>query len=170
MGSGLKLPAFALRRELARYVSEGDRLRGNRTAIAAFLDPPPIDPAKEYLSVNSLEVETLAQIADYYRLRFQNGAGDVAICSIKVFDFNEAGKKCGVDLQYDRSNSSWNFVGRGLKREGAYKYRPVLSSKDHQSESHCGVEFVRVLDTYNKGKLARRLGGRRFHVVKARRR
>lgn len=130
-----------------------NRLKGNRTANAAFLDPPTGDPTKEYLSVNSLEVETIRKIADYYQNRFQRGTGDVAVCSTKVFEFNEAGKKCGVDLQYDHSQSLWHFGRPGGKREDAYTHRkPLRSSSDHKSESHCGVEFVRALDTYARDR------------------
>ena len=157
-------PKFSQKKELARYVSEEDRLGGNRTALTAFIDPPPDDPAKEYLSVNSLEVESLRQIADYYRHVFQKGEGVVSICTRTVEDYTEAGKKSAVPLSYDRSSESWQFQGKSQQREPAFRHRPVLTRPDGlKSPSHCGVEFVRMLDQHLRSKFARRLSGRKFH-------
>jgi hypothetical protein len=160
-------PQFSLNHELARYVEEHDRLNGNRTAVAAFLDPPTENPDKDYLSVNAMELEPLSVIADYYREQFQASRGDVAICALKVFQYTEAGKKAGVDLYFDRSESRWFFGG--AKRHPAYKHHPRRKSCELKSESHCGVEFVRVLNAFNRSKFARRLGGQRYHLFKAKR-
>jgi hypothetical protein len=160
-------PRFSLKHELARYVAEEHRMNGNRTAVAAFLDDPSENPEKDYLSVNALELEGLSAIADYYRERFQGSRGDVAVCTPKVFDYSEAGKKAGVDVVYDRAESKWFFGG--AKRHPAYKHQPLRKSTDLISESHCGVEFVRVLNAFNRAKFARRLGGRRYHLVKQKR-
>ena len=155
---------------MGRFVHEINRLSGNRTAAAEFFEPvPPLkEREKEYFSVNSLEVETLRTIADYYQERFAKSSADIAICSTKVNDFNDAGKKSGVLLQYDNSTSSWQFVHPDGTREPAYKHRPNRSSGDLKSESHCGVEFLRVLDEYARAKFARRLGGRKFHLFQRR--
>lgn len=163
-------PKFRVNSELARHVAAGHRLPGNRTAVAAFIDPPSEDPSKDYLSVNSLEVATLEEIATYYRAKLQRGTGDVAICTTKVFAFSDAGKKSGIDLQRDNSQGMWFFLERSGKREAAYRHRPVLSSNDIPCESHCGVEFVRIMTEHTRSKFARRLGGRRYHLVLRRRR
>jgi hypothetical protein len=159
-------PTFSPNRELARYVSEENRLRGGRTADAAFIDPPGPDPSRDYLSVNSLEIEKLADIAVYYRNKLQRGRGDVAACCHKVFHYKDAGIKAGVSLSYDEAKRAWRFAGDGNAPEDAFKHRPVRSSKDLQSESHCGVEFVRVMNEHSKGKFARRLGGGKYHLVR----
>jgi hypothetical protein len=163
-------PKFRPNSELARHVAAGHRLPGNRTAVAAFIDPPSEDPSKDYLSVNSLELATLEEVADYYHAKLQRGTGDVAICTTKVFTFSDAGKKSGIDLQRDNSQAMWFFTGKSGKREAAYRHRPVRSSQDIQCESHCGVEFVRLMDEHAKSKFARRLGGRRYHLIRRRRR
>jgi hypothetical protein len=166
--AAVKRPQFALNKELARYVPVANRLKNNRPAVISFLDPPSSDPDREYLSVNSLEIESLAVIADYYRLMWQGSRGDVSVCSLKVFDFNEAGKKSGVDLQFDRTSEKWHFGASGGVREDAYKVHPRLASSAPQSASHCGVEFVRALKgDYYKLKFARRLATKRFHIVKS---
>ena len=71
-------PSFAGTRELGRFVHEINRLSGNRTAAAEFFEPvPPLkEREKEYFSVNSLEVETLRTIADYYQERFAKSSAD----------------------------------------------------------------------------------------------
>jgi hypothetical protein len=165
--AAVKRPQFALSKELVRYVPVANRLKNNRPAVVSFLDPPSSDPDREYLSVNSLEIESLAAIADYYRSMWQNSHGDVSVCSLKVFDFNEAGKKSGVDLQFDRTTAKWHFGASGGIRQDAYKPHPRLASGAPQSTSHCGVEFIRALkDDYHKLKFARRLAAKRFHIVK----
>jgi hypothetical protein len=162
-------PRFSLKSELARHISIDKRLKGNRPAVAAFIDPPSEDPSKEYLSVNSLEVEAVEEIADYYRERFQKGAGDVAVSTIKVFEFNEAGRKSGLDLSYDSGTSMWNFLEKGAKK-AAYMHRPTGGGRDSlKSQSHCGVEFVRLLDEYAQSKFARRLSGKKYHLFRMRR-
>jgi hypothetical protein len=114
--------------------------------------------------VNSLELEGLRDIAGYYLHRFQNGVGDVAVCTTKVFAYNEAGKKCGVDIEYDETSACWKFKATAHPREDAYRHRPVTG--ELSSPSHCGVEFVRALKEHGRSQFARRLSGRRFHRVK----
>lgn len=163
----VRSPKFSPKKELARYVSEDDRLNGDRTALTAFIDPPCDDPSKDYLSVNSLEVEGAKQIADYYRNAFQGGTGDVSLCTTKVGRYTDAGKKSDVQLVYDERAESWQFIGKSLRPEPAYTHRPVLTRPDGlKSPSHCGVEFVRVMDEHRRSKFARRLSGRKFHTFK----
>jgi len=81
----VKTPKFAARSELVRYVSELNRHKGNRTAVATFLpDPPSETPQTDYLSVNSLEVESMKVIAAYHRAKWQNNKEKVALCAHKV--------------------------------------------------------------------------------------
>lgn len=162
MDSKVREPKFSARSELARYVEEANRLNGNRTAVAAFIDPDP------YLSVNSLEVESIERIAEYYQDRFQNGIGDVAVCALKVSKYSDAGKKAGVSVFYDSDDSCWYFSDKNTRQTAAYMPRPLRSSRDLRSESHCGVEFVRVLGEHERTKFARRLGGVRYHLPRMR--
>lgn len=157
-------PTFGLNTELTRYVNPASQLRGRRTAITAFLESPPEDRTKEYLSVNSLEVEGARLIAEYYRARFQSGRGPVAISTTTVRTFTYAGKKCGVDLHFDRSISQWLFGDLNGSNASAYKHHPLRASKDLKSESHCGVEFVRMLSEHRRSQFARLLSGFRFHL------
>jgi hypothetical protein len=122
----VKVPTFAARSALVRYVDEVNRLSGNRPAVATFLpDPPSANPANDHLSVNSLEVETMKKIAGYHRWKWQGGAGKVALCVHKVHEYNEAGKKCGIPIMYDWQSSKWQFWSSAGKQEDAYKHRPV---------------------------------------------
>jgi len=157
-------PTFSARAQLVRYVDDANRLRGNRPAVATFLpDPPSSNPDSDHLSVNSLEIESMKQIAEYHRSR-QGDNGQVALCVHKVFDYNEAGKKCGVRVFYDHEDSRWLFVGRRGAHEEAYRHRPVKAHDNPLgSPSHCGVEFVRALNDHTAAQFARRLAKRRFH-------
>lgn len=64
MEIGIMSPTFSARAQLVRYVDDANRLRGNRPAVATFLpDPPSSNPDSDHLSVNSLEIESMKQIA-----------------------------------------------------------------------------------------------------------
>jgi DNA-binding protein Fis len=165
----LKIPKFSERKELVRYVSELNRHRDGRPAAAAFLpDPPSGNPKADYLSVNSLEVESLKEVAAYHRAKWQGNRGKVALSSHKVSHYTDAGRKCGIQIQYDRDSSTWQF-SNGRYFEVAYKHHPVLGSDRLNSISHCGVEFTRALKDQNAAaKFARRMTGSRFHLLWAR--
>ena len=160
----MKKPTFAERSELVRYIHQINRLSGNRPAVAAFLDPPSADP-KPYLSVNSLQVESLQSIAAYHREIWQGNRGKVALSSHKVSHYSSAGRKCGIQISYDQLSSMWKFqVGKNV--EAAYEHHPRLRSDQPQSPSHCGVEFIRALKSPNaQDKFARQMIGMRFHLV-----
>jgi len=166
MATRVTKPNFSERSALVRYVSEENRLKGRRPAVATFLpDPPSNTPEKDYLSVNSLEVESIAIIATYHRQKWQSGNGKVALTLHKVFEYSNAGKKCGVSLIYNRAIRQWKFRN-GTKEEDAYKHHPVLGSHlPLNSKSHSGVEFVRAMDEYSADKFARRMTGKRFHLL-----
>jgi hypothetical protein len=162
----VKKPKFLEHSELSRFISGLNRLRNNRPAIAAFLpDPPSAKPEKDYLSVNSLEVESLRDIANYHRAKWQSNEGKVALTVHKVAAYTDAGRKCGISISYDRSAASWVFVS-GSASETAYMHHPVLRSDQLQSPSHCGIEFTRALKNQNDAaKFARRMVTNRFHLV-----
>jgi hypothetical protein len=165
MECSVKKPTFAERSELVRYIHQINRLSGNRPAVAAFLDPPSADP-KPYLSVNSLQVESLQAIAAYHRDIWQGNRGRVALSSHKVSHYTDAGRKCGIQINYDRTSSTWIFQAGGANVEAAYEHHPRLSSDQPKSSSHCGVEFIRALkDRNSQDKFARQMIGSRFHLV-----
>jgi hypothetical protein len=165
MAAAIKKPTFTSKKRLVRYVSEENRLSGNRPAFATFLPDPP-DPSKKkpYLSVNSLEIESLKEIAAYCRGMWQNATGKVALCEHTVFQYNEAGKKSGVSISYCKESQGWQFQGPAGK-EDAYLHHPKVESKhEYKSPSHCGVEFTRMLSDHAAGQFARRLAGQKFHL------
>ena len=163
----MKVPRFSERAQLVRYVDKDQTLSGNRPAVAAFLpDIPSDDPDSDHLSVNSLEVESMKEIAKYYKWKWR--VDKAACCVHKVHDYTDAGRKAGVSISYDRSTSSWQFQGRSSKSQDAYKHRPVKAYGDppHGSPSHCGVEFSRILKQHDATKFARRLSAKgKFHLV-----
>jgi hypothetical protein len=156
-------PKFRKNSELVRYIDEIYRLSDRRPAAAAYLPDPPSDaPHKQYMSVNSLEVETLQVIADYHRIRAQNNVGKVALCAHTVGRYNMVAGNCGVSIRRDYDSESWKFQDRnGL--QDAYKHH--IRHDVLKSYSHCGVEFVRALKTHNEAKFARRMADRRFHLL-----
>jgi hypothetical protein len=166
MATKVNKPSFSERSTLVRYVSEENRLKGKRPAVATFLPDPPSDtPEKDYLSVNSLEVESITTIAIYHRQKWQSDNGKVALTVHKVFEYSNAGKKCGVNLNYNRAAAQWKFR-HGAKEEDAYKHHPVIGSHlPLNSKSHSGVEFVRAMNEYSADKFARRMVGKRFHLL-----
>jgi hypothetical protein len=166
MGRSVKEPRFSKKSRLVRYVDEVNRLSGNRPSPAAFIDEPSVDP-DDHLSVNSLELETLKQIAAYHRWRAQSDLGKVALCEHQVREYSEAGAKSGVPITYDLESSQWQFSSRSGKLEPAYRYRPVrpYGGNADGSPSHCGVEFKRAFNEHKAAQFARRLSGKKFHMV-----
>jgi hypothetical protein len=167
VGRSVSEPTFFAKSRLARYVDEVNRLSGNRPAVAAFLDPPSNDLSSDHLSVNSLEVESVKKIAAYHRWKWQSDRGHVALCLHQVVEYTDAGRKCGINIIYDKHSSKWRFLSTtGSKMEEAYKHRPVMAyNNPFGSPSHCGVEFKRVLKEHTAAQFARRLSGKRFHLV-----
>jgi hypothetical protein len=156
-------PKFPKKSELVRYIDEVYRLNGRRPHVAAYLpDPPSDDPSNDYLSVNSLELESILVIADYHRMRAQNNFGKVALCAHAVARYNMIAGNCGVAIAYDSQSGSWQFRN-GDAIEDAYKHHARTDKL--KSHSHCGVEFVRALTNHNAGKFARRMANKRFHLL-----
>jgi hypothetical protein len=113
--------------------------------------------------VNSLEIESIADIAQYYRKNpsLYSGTGAVAVACRKVIEYNNAASHAGIAVRRGGAGK-WEFDGPSGRQE-AYKHRPIA----HVSSSHCGVEFIRAdfTETLLK-KIARRLAGRRPHLFK----
>jgi|SRR3989344_1240332 len=150
-----KQPTFSPKSELARYVDPDEIKSGGRVSSGAFM-PSPVDT---YLSVNSLELEKVQEIARYYRQTRQGGTGNVAVACCKVVDYNNAANFAGLSVQKNSVSGRWEFNGAIGVLE-AYKYRWT-----HLSNSHCGVEFINAqLDELRIKKIARRLAGQRPHL------
>ncbi|HEV2156362.1 hypothetical protein [Bradyrhizobium sp.] len=122
--------------------------------------------ANSHLSVNSTEVESLDQIADYHRLNWQDGKGKAALCVHTVFEYCDVARKSAVAVEHN-SEGIWEFRDYDGKAAEAYRHRPVMPAAKNPlgSKSHCGVEFVRALDEYRATQFARRLSSKgRFHL------
>ena|SRR6266550_6146549 len=72
-------PKFSGGSTLIRYVDDVQRL-GNRRPAPDVFRP---NPGDDHLSVNLLGVERLAEIVSFYREKFQNDAGQVAVASTR---------------------------------------------------------------------------------------
>jgi hypothetical protein len=154
--------SFTDRTELVRYIDVDQRLNGNRPAPVAFL----ANPGQSHLSVNSLAIESMKEIATYYAVALQSGASPVAVGKHKLASYNDAARKGGVMLRYDGDSSGWVFLDADDTTKPAYRHRPVSSTGDRPgSSSHCGFECVRVLDELNAHKVARRLAQAKFHLI-----
>lgn len=155
-----KEPSFAENSELARYVSEDDVKKGNRVSSAAFIP----NPGDSYLSVNSLELESMEVIASYYRKVFQDGSGKVAIACRKIYEYNSEARRVGISITFNEEGNTWEYNSNN-GREKAYKHYPVTYPKDKKSYSHCGVEYINnALDELTQKKIATRLAGNRPHL------
>jgi hypothetical protein len=150
-----KSPAFAEKEQLTRYIDKDELKRGGRVSSTAFLP----NPGDLYLSVNNVELEPLFDIACYYRKRFQEGLGKVAIASRKVYEYNNAATHVGISISYNKLANRWEYATHeGTKV--AYKHRGVPPPLE--SYSHCGVEYINTnLDELALDKIARRLAGNR---------
>lgn len=143
-------PTFGAKKILTRYVDEANLGKQSRISSSAFMP----NSGEQYLSVNSLEIESLGQIADYYRTRISSRPGEVAVSCLTVMEYNRACEAGGVTIVYNKSEGRWTF-----KRDGAtaptYRFRPT-----HISKSHAGVEPVCMMDSLSAHKFARNLAGR----------
>ena len=158
------VPTFANNKELIRYVPEEAR-SGNRVSPAAFLPDPP-DPTRKrppYLSVNSLEIESLQAIANYHREVWQKNSGKVALAAHKVFHYREAGRQSGVTIEYDREQRQYVFREKTGGMSRAFECIPRTNI--YKSPSHSGVHFVRALAEHQIAKFARRMSGGKFHSL-----
>jgi hypothetical protein len=166
----LNNPTFSASSRLARYIFQEHRLSGQRAAVAAF-EPDHIKKSEpidnSHLSVNSTEVESLQQIADYHRQNWQDGKGKAALSIHKIFDYCDSARKSSVSLTQN-AQGVWEFVDFNSKVSEAYRHRPVMPNSNNPlgSKSHCGVEFVRAFDEYRASQFARRLASKsKFHLL-----
>jgi hypothetical protein len=161
-------PSFGERTELTRFIDSDERCSGNRAAASAFLfSPEDFRDPSAHLSVNSLEVETIGEIANYYRSVFQDGDGEVAMCIHKVHRYIDGGRHAGVQVTQS-ADFQWVFLEQG-RPSAAFKHRPIPPVRPKSrppSPSHSGVEFLRSLDDVQQRKFARRMAQRpRFQVL-----
>ena len=154
-------PTFGERCELTRHIDEALRHSGNRVATVAFQR----NPDEAFLSTNSLEVERLDDIVRYYQIEIQRDESPVAICVHKVAEYNDAGRKAGVRIYRNRATDMWEYDAGGSMKT-AYKHRPVRTHGARlPSPSHCGVEFLEILDDLAERKFARLMAKKKkFHL------
>lgn len=150
----IKSPEFDERSQLTRYVHESEKLRSGRIGTGVFAP----NPGDKYLSVNSLEIDSIPQIADYYRSTFKCKS-KVNMVNKRVHEFLEAAEKASLPI-FVSEDGLCEFDGpRG--RSPAFKHRPTKLS-----QSHCGVEFIsEEIDPMIVKKIARRLRGSRPHSI-----
>ena len=106
-----KQPTFAANRELARWVPDVQLGKNGRISSAAYI---PADGEK-YLSVNSVELESLAEIAKYCKDNLQRDSAPVAISCLKITEYTRAASAGGVLVNYDAKKRQWLFDDRGTK-------------------------------------------------------
>jgi hypothetical protein len=150
-------PNFAAQSGLTRYIREPNRMKSKRVSSTAFHRD--LGPSVEhFLSVNSLEVESIREISDYYRGLFQRGIGKVAVSVQKIRAYNAAASAAALPINYNKANTRWEFTAASGSEE-AYKHRPG------RSPSHCGVEYVKVFNDHQERKYARRLAKKNYDLL-----
>jgi len=147
----MRKPKFSADSKLVRYIDPDEIKRKGRISSAAFMP----NPGETHLSVNSMETESLAEIADYYRHAFADG-DKVDAAERTVADFNKAATKAGLNICYDQVKQRWEWHEETAHATEAYKHRPVPARPPlPASPSHCGVEFIQSkLDEITLRKIA----------------
>jgi hypothetical protein len=150
-------PPFSTKSVLLRYVPEAQRYTQKRPAPDVFRR----NPGERYLSVNLLSVESVAQIASYYRELFQDSTGRVAVCEHKLTQYNTACDNAGIRLTYV-AGQGWTFLDHSTTSL-AYERHPLLARQGlRASPSHSGVEYVRIFDELAENAFARRMAKKSF--------
>lgn len=142
-----KRPRFRERDKLARYIDPDYRGKNGRPKLAAYQ----LTDNEDSLSVNSLEIESVRQVAATYATKFENGHRPVAIASPQISQFNAAAGAVRVNISYDSIIGCWIFHDSGKYSE-AYRFDDKKTNK-----SHCGVEFARIFDEYQEFLFAGRM-------------
>jgi hypothetical protein len=152
-------PKFPADSRLLRYIDRDER-HGKRASHGAFMP----NPGEDHLSVNSLELESAEQIAEYYGDALGSEDGKVAIVTHTVREYNDSGKKAGCWIEFYKADSTWVFPEISGQQAVAYRHRPVKRSEEYPytSWSHCGVEFVRALADVKVRQFARRMAKRKI--------
>ena len=70
-----------------------------------------------HLSVNSTEVESLKEIADFHRRNWQEGRGKAALTVHKIFDYCDSARKSNVPITLN-----------GASCQSAFKFDPASAS------------------------------------------
>jgi hypothetical protein len=150
-------PEFKAKSELARYVDKDEYMRGGRVTSGAFLP----NPGDDHLFVNSLEIESINDIANYFSKVFEEST--IQICTRKISEYRNSTSGTSIHIHYDRREKKWIFqVNDQLK--DAFKHRP-RHTPPPKSISHCGVEFINSSVGYSDlKKIARRLAGKKPHI------
>lgn len=117
-------------------------------------------PKETYLSVNALGIESKEEIAKRYRDQFQGGKGIIRVAIHKLYEYAEASKGTAGAVSYNQSSRRYEFIEGGLAKQAV----------DQRGEcaSHCGIEYLRVLDELESLRVARRLSRKPFSTVKLR--
>jgi hypothetical protein len=55
------------------------------------------------------ELEPIKRIAAYHRWKWQSDRGLVALSVHQVVEYTDAGRKCGINIIYDKPSSKWQF-------------------------------------------------------------
>lgn len=160
-------PEFASKTRLVRYIDEDQRESRRLPAPAAFMPNPDEQLAspKQHLSVNSLSIESMKEICDYYHATFEPNS--VAVSVHTVEQYRAAGKKAGISTKWNSVALSFEFTDFDGIARPAFQHRPVRRARPlPSSESHCGVEVIRSMTDLTVRAFARRLCKARFHVPK----
>jgi hypothetical protein len=151
----LASPTFGERTNLVRRIDPEHQLPGRYIDSAAFyadLGPP----RETYLSVNSTEIQKVRDIARRYA-----GTSNMASVAVGIFQIavsNEAAKDSGVVVA-KHSEFAWSFDDSG-RAAPAYHHRGYSGNS-----SHCGIEFIRVMDDDTESRFARRMAKRRRYQL-----
>lgn len=140
-------PSFRERSVLSRYIDREYRGKNNRPNPNAYRRTP----NEKYLSVNSLEIQKRKQVAAIYAHIFENGNRPVAFAEPTVSNYNAAASEVGVTVDYNAHAGYWQFS------ENANATPAYLHHWRENNESHCGVEFVRVLDDFKEFRFSLRM-------------
>lgn len=140
-------PTFKERSVLFRYIDPEFRSRKNRPKAGSYQ----LSSAEKELSVNSGEMATTRQVAQVYADNFEGGQRPVALSGCRLAQYNDGGIASGAGITFNDKTMCWEFIESGNARD-AYKHDPKFNNP-----SHCGVQFLRILDDHKQFKFAVRL-------------
>ncbi len=140
-------PTFKEISVLTRYIHPEFRGKNNRPKPSAYQR----SHSERYLSVNSLEIHSLKQVAAIYADIFENENRPVALTQPSVSDYNGVAGQVGVIINYNASAGYWEFHESDILTPAYLHHARV------RNESHCGVEFVRVFDDFQEFRFAGRM-------------
>ncbi len=145
---------FLLDSQVSRFIHKDYRMRRGRVSSAAFERKVDRSGTREpYLSVNSLEIDSVPTVVTYYRKTFENDRGQVALVIHKIRECNLASQVAGVSVKFDKPQRCWVYEKSSI-RHPAYLLRKVPNST-----SHSGIEFVKAFgnDTLAEKKFTRKM-------------